>query len=186
MENLTLNIINIIAIIISPIIAFGISNHIQDRKEKRKEKIQILKILMTQRFSPKNIEYVNALNLIDIVFIDSEKVRSAYKNLYSLYANKVNFNNPEEKENYLLKVKRVETKLIEAIVADLGYKDKITWDAIQEPYIPQWLYDEITKRDQLNNAQLDLVNFVKTLTPQNKTLRANTEVINKENIDDEE
>lgn len=62
MDNIAWTIINILAVLLSPIIALWISNIVQERKEKRKEKMQILKILMTQRFSVKNIEYVNALN----------------------------------------------------------------------------------------------------------------------------
>lgn len=79
---IALTIINITAVILSPIVALLISNKIQTDKAKRQEKIQILKILMTQRFSVRSIDYVNALNLIDVIFIDSKEVRDAYSNLY--------------------------------------------------------------------------------------------------------
>ena len=59
--------------------------------------------------------------------------------------------------------------MLEAIVKDIGYKDKITWDTLQEPYMPQWLSDEVFLRTELNNAQVQFANFVKTLTPQNNT-----------------
>ena len=61
-------IINIIAIILSPIIALYISHKVQISYEKRKEKIEILKILMARRIPSNSIEYVNALNIIDIIF----------------------------------------------------------------------------------------------------------------------
>ncbi len=173
---ITLTIINIIAVILSPIVALLISNKIQTDKAKRQEKLQILKVLMTQRFSVKNIEHVNALNLIDVVFIDCRDVRAAYKNLYTVYASKFDRNNENEVKDYSDKVKKAETKLIESIINDLGYKDKITWDAIQEPYTPQWLYDEIITRTDINNAQASLANFIKTLTPSNnKTTQAETQ-----------
>ena len=35
------------------------------------------------------------------------------------------------------------TKLIETIVADVGYKEKSTWDTIQQPYYPIWLDNQI-------------------------------------------
>ncbi len=164
-----LNIINILAVLLSPIVALLISNKVQTNKARRQEKIQILKILMTQRFSVKNIDHVNALNLIDVVFIDSKKVREAYKDLYTVYGSKYDNNNENEVRDYCEKAKKAETKLIEAIINDLGYKDKITWDAIQEPYIPQWLSDEIVARTEINNAQTHIANYIKTtLTPQNK------------------
>ena len=57
-----LTIINILAVLLSPIIALLISKKLHEKEEKRKEKIYILKVLMTQRFSIKSIEFVNALN----------------------------------------------------------------------------------------------------------------------------
>ena len=101
-----LTVINILAVLLSPIIALWISNIVQERKEKRKEKMQILKILMTQRFSVKNIEYVNALNLIDVVFVDSKDVRGAYKNLYNEYASTIDLNNENNRQIFQEKIKK--------------------------------------------------------------------------------
>lgn len=134
-QTITMTVINILAIIASPIIALLISNKIEHNKDKKNEKYEIFKILMKQRQSYKDIEYVNALNLIDVVFIDNNNIRKAYKNLYNEYHQKA--------ENVdFEKVTRLETKLIEEIRNDLGYKDKITWDEIQEPYIPQWIVNQ--------------------------------------------
>lgn len=186
MNNITLTVINILAVLLSPIIALWISNIAQDNKEKRKEKVQILKVLMTQRFTTKNIEYVNALNLIDIVFVDSKSVRGAYKNLYNEYATTMDLNIENNKQIYLDKIKKATTQLIEAIIKEIGYKDKITWDEIQEPYVPQWLSDEVFLRTELSNAQVQFANFVKTLTPQNNVTSStnNTTKNNEDNIND--
>lgn len=127
-------IVNIIAIILSPIIALFISHKVQISYEKRKEKMEILKILMARRVLSNSIEYVNALNIIDIIFVDSPKVKAAYKSLYEAY----------HQPNYdVSKSQMMLTKLIEAIVADVGYKEKITWDTIQQPYYPIWLDNQI-------------------------------------------
>ena len=107
MDNIAWTIINILAVLLSPIIALWISNIVQERKEKRKEKMQILKILMTQRFSVKNIEYVNALNLIDVVFVDSKDIRSAYKNLYNEYASTIDLNNENNRQIFQEKIKKL-------------------------------------------------------------------------------
>ena len=64
-----MTIVNIIAIILSPIIALFISHRVQINYEKRKEKIEILKTLMARRILANSIEYVNALNIIDIIFL---------------------------------------------------------------------------------------------------------------------
>ena len=101
-----LTIINILAVLLSPIIALLISKKLQEKEEKRKEKIYILKVLMTQRFSIKSIEFVNALNLIDIIFVDDKPVREAYKNLYNAYAVKVDTNNADETLVYTNEIKK--------------------------------------------------------------------------------
>ena len=169
MNNILWTIINIFAVLLSPIIALLIAKKLQEKEEKRKEKVYILKVLMTQRFSIKSIDFVNALNLIDIIFVDDKLVREAYKNLYNAYAVKVDTNNNDEVLAYCTGIKKKTTKLIESIVKNIGYKDKITWDTIQEPYIPQWLHDELIAKSEMNSAQVQLVNFIKTITPQGST-----------------
>lgn len=165
-QAITLAIINILAVLLSPIIALCISNKIQSDKDKRNDKLWILKILMTQRATAQDINYVNALNLIDLIFVNSNNVREAYKALHNEYSkNEVDFN--AEKLN------RAKTKLIETIVEDLGYKDKITWDNIQEPYIPKWLVEEIDKKNQIINAQIDVANIVTSMSKANKSNETN-------------
>lgn len=180
-----LTVINILAVLLSPIIALLISKKLQEKEEKRKEKIYILKVLMTQRFSIKSIEFVNALNLIDIIFVDDKPVREAYKNLYNAYAVKVDTNNADETLAYTNEIKKKTTKLIESIVKNIGYKDKITWDTIQEPYIPQWLHDELIAKSEMNSAQVQLVNFIKAITPQGSTdKQAQEQKNNKDDINE--
>ena len=44
-----MNIINLIALIVVPILAVIVGQKLQDRAQKRNDKIQIFKILMTSR-----------------------------------------------------------------------------------------------------------------------------------------
>lgn len=46
---MSMEIINLIALIVVPIAAVYIGQKLQDREQKRKDKIQIFKILMTSR-----------------------------------------------------------------------------------------------------------------------------------------
>lgn len=167
-QTVTIAIINILAILASPVIALFISNKIQNDKDKRNDKLWILKILMMQRVSTQDISYVNALNLIDLIFVDSKSVRDAYAALYSEYAK-------NEADFSAERISRAKTKLIEMIVNDIGYKDKITWDNIQQPYGPKWLLDEIDKKNQLMNAQIDMANIVTSISKPNKQKELNNE-----------
>ena len=78
------NIINIIAIVLSPIIAVLITRYLSIRTDKKKDKMEIFKILMATRYNRCTIEYVRALNSIDVVFYDSKKVRKAWSDYYSV------------------------------------------------------------------------------------------------------
>lgn len=73
------DVLNLIAIIIIPIAAVLIAQWLQNRAEKRKDKMQIFKALMTSRIYGWTPESVNALNIIDIVFANDKGVRAAWK-----------------------------------------------------------------------------------------------------------
>ena len=93
--------------------------------------MEIFKMLMTNRAYIWVPESVRALNVIDIVFSDDEGVRNAWKDLYEKYC----ISNPSE--NDMKQRELALSKLIETIAISLGYKDKITWETIQKPYIPE-------------------------------------------------
>ena len=44
----------------------------------------------------------------------------------------------------------------------LGYKENVTWETIQKPYIPKGLSDNIIQQQQYQNAQLDMMNLAST------------------------
>ena len=74
-----ISIVNIIAVLVSPILAVYVTQRLQDRAEKRKDKIQIFKTLMTARVYGWTVDSVHSLNVIDIVFVDDQNVRNAWK-----------------------------------------------------------------------------------------------------------
>ena len=127
--------LNLISIIISPILAVFIGQYLQNRLEKRKDKIQIFKILMTARIYGWTVDSVHALNIIDIIFVDNKKVRSAWKDLYEKYC----IQNPNEIQ--LENMEKSYCKLLEIIASSLGYKNKITWETIQTMYIPKGMVE---------------------------------------------
>lgn len=63
-----MNVVNLIAIIVIPILAVIIGQKLQEKAQKRNDKIQIFKILMTSRIYGWTPESVQALNLLEIVF----------------------------------------------------------------------------------------------------------------------
>lgn len=130
--------INILAVIISPIIAVLITKYLQNKENKRKDKIEIFKILMTGRIYGWDIASVHALNIIEIVFSEDKNVISQWKNYYNATCT-------DDYQN----IKIQQTKLLEEIGKTLGYKDKISWESIEKPYIPKWLDERMRKEKNI-------------------------------------
>lgn len=155
-------ILNLIAIIIIPIIAVLIGQWLQTRAEKRKDKMHIFKTLMTSRVYGWTQESVYCLNIIDIVFADDREVRNAWKDLYDKYC----VQNPDESQ--LKKIETAQYKLLESMAVSLGYKDKVTWETIQNPYIPQGMLRQIETQNQSQQAYNKLLLNMQQMIPQNK------------------
>lgn len=137
--------LNLAAILLSPVIAVVIGQYLQARAKKRDEKMQIFKTLMTSR-AVATIDYVNACNTIDIVFADDKQVRKCWAEFYDLLC----IENPTDTDKNKMATAR--DRLLEALAINLGYKDKITWETIQKPYLPKWLANSI--KSQNDHQQL--------------------------------
>ena len=102
---------------------------LQDRNQKRKDKLDIFRILMMNRGMGWTNETVKALNIIDIVFSDDDMVRKQWKEYY----NKLGIESPDEMQRK--QVQEAHDKLLEVMAHSLGYKNQISWETIQKPYI---------------------------------------------------
>lgn len=151
-----MNIINLIALIVVPILAVIIGQKLQDRAQKRNDKIQIFKILMTSRIYGWTTESVQAMNLIEIVFADDDTVCKQWK----VYYDKLCVENPTETE--LQKIKKEDEKLLETMAKSLGYKN-ITLATIQSPYIPKGMTDLITQQQKYQNDQSVILERMKNM-----------------------
>ncbi|WP_026652493.1 DUF6680 family protein [Butyrivibrio proteoclasticus] len=148
----TIDIINIIAIIVSPVVAVVVGQILQDRRKKRSDKMEIFKTLMISRGLGWSTESVKALNIIEVVFSDDQSVLNQWK----IYYDRLCVENPNEME--LSKIKTEGDKLLDVMAKSLGYKEKVTWETIQKPYIPKGLSDNIIQQQQYQSAQLDIMN----------------------------
>ena len=168
-ENMTINdFFTLAALIIIPIVAVVIAQWLQNRSEKRKDKMQIFKTLMTSRIYGWTPDSVNALNIIDIVFSDDEKVRAAWKDLNDKYR----VTNPDQQ--HLKKIENAQYKLLEAMANSLGYKDKITWETIQNPYMPVGMAQQIEAQKNMQQAYYSAINGVNNFV-QNQKQNPNTD-----------
>lgn len=151
--------LNLIAIIVIPIASVLIGQHLQNRAEIRKDKMQIFKTLMTSRIYGYTQESVNCLNIIDIVFSNDKKVRKAWKDLYDKYC----VQNPDETQQK--KIQNAHYKLLDTMAKSLGYKEKVTWETIQNPYIPKGIVDQWQEQVASQRAYNILLNAMANTVP---------------------
>ncbi len=150
---IVMSITNVVAVIVVPIIAVKVGHHLQEESEKRKDKMNILKALMNSRYTW-TPESVSALNTIDIVFADDEAVRQCWKEYYE----KLCIDKPNEVQ--AKQIKTAQYKLIEAVSNSLGYKDKVTWETIQNPYMPKGMYEDLLGQQQYKEGQLAAADLI--------------------------
>ena len=168
-EKMTINdYLTLAALIIIPIVAVVIAQWLQNRSEKRKDKMHIFKTLMTSRIYGWTPDSVNALNIIDIVYSDDKKVRAAWKDLNDKYR----VTNPDQQ--HLKKIENAQYKLLEAMANSLGYKDKITWETIQNPYMPVGMAQQIEAQKNMQQAYYSAINGVNNFV-QNQKQNPNTD-----------
>ena len=152
-------ILNIVAVIVAPIIAVWVGQKLQDRQDKRKDKLELFKVLMTSRmgWTP---ESVQAMNILDIVFSDDKKVRAAWKAYYDRLCTD-DPQNPTQQE--LKHIQEAQYELLETMANSLGYKDKITWKTIQNPYKPVGMGELEQNQRKYQEGQLALADIALAL-----------------------
>lgn len=142
------DVISIIAVILAPIIAVWIGQLLQERAQKRQDKMQLFKTLMAGRAYNWTYEAVVALNIIEVVFADDKSVVNQWRDYYD----KLCVDNPTDAD--LKKIKDAKNKLLETMANSLGYKEQIRWDTIENPYIPKGMIEEMSIRQHMQNSQL--------------------------------
>ena len=70
------------------------------------------------------------------------------------------------------KRKNLMYKLLEEIAKNIGYKKEITWETIQNPYIPQGMVDKWQEQAASQQAYNTLLNSMANIIPKE---RKNTE-----------
>lgn len=141
-----MTIINVIAIIAIPIVAVFVGQYLQNRSQQRKDKLDIFKTLMMNRVGW-SVESVHAMNVIDIVFAKDKNVRSKWKDYYTLLC--IQEPNDMQKQQ----IQTAQHKLLEAMAISLGYKEQITWETIQNPYIPKGMIDAMQQQQIIQLGQ---------------------------------
>lgn len=150
-------VLNLLAIIIIPIVSVLVAQSRQNRAEKRKDKMQLFRTLVSSRIYGWTTDSVSALNIIEIVFSDNKKVCERWREYYNLLC----VQNPTEEQQ--TEINTAHDELIKAMGKALGYKDKETLEILQHPYMPVGLKAEIIQQQTNRNDYFSAISLVKNM-----------------------
>jgi hypothetical protein len=120
---------NVAAVLLSPVIAVGVTLWHQGRAERRQRKERLFMTLMGhRRASPPTHDWVTALNLIDVVFADCPKVTAHWHEYYKMLGTATNSNEYKNRDHTYL-------QLLTEMARVLGYKrlEQIDIDKFYSP-----------------------------------------------------
>ena len=162
--------LNLLALLLSPIIAVLVSIWLQNRGEKRKQKLGLFHVLIATRHAPVNDESVRAYNTIDIIFRDKKHVRTLWQEYFAMLDNaglnnEIGFKSRQAKN----------LELITEMAKVLGYGKEITALDVDRVYYPQGLESAFSRSEELANELLRVLKASKGFTLSSLTPQAESE-----------
>lgn len=158
-----LTVINTIAIIVIPLVAVKLGQYLQNQAKIRDDKMWVFKTLMTYRSLGWANESIYALNIIDIVFAKDKEVLEQWK----ICKDKLTIENPSPTDFEKIRIEKY--KLLEKMAQSLKYN--ISWEIIQNPYLPQGVVDELLQRQNIQNYKIKLMEKMDEVLPSNSNLQ---------------
>lgn len=119
MSEATIAVLTIIAIIAGPLVALWIQRRTEGNRERRQNKFLVFKTLMTYRATPLNYQYVQALNIIDVVFDAESQEEKAVRTAWSVLLDHLNVNKTQP--DFTEKITTLTATLLAAMGKCLGY-----------------------------------------------------------------
>lgn len=136
--------VSIMAILLSPVVAVLITVFLQGRREKRSQKLWIFNTLIATRHTPIMDENVRALNMIDVIFHDSDRVRQLWHEYFDMLCND-GLNN----QNGWSQRQKKNLELITEMAKVVGYGAAITHLDVGRVYYPKGLGEQSQKAQEI-------------------------------------
>ena len=135
----------ILAVALIPIIVWVLGIKYQDRKAKKDAQLRLFLALMADRKSnPITKEWVDALNTIDVVFQDNNKVRHAWRE----YLDSLNDKSPHFESSNSFRL-----DLLSEMAMALGYKN-LKQTEIDRFYSPKYFGSQMSRQEILFQENL--------------------------------
>ena len=146
-------IINVVALLASPLIALTVQRKLDDRREAQRRRFQLFRTLMTKRTARLDPAYVEALNLIDVEFqskkVADKEVRRRWRILLD-HLNTKQADNP----GWLQRTDLLNSDLLAAIAQRLGFDFDEVYIS-RNAYRPVALVDIESEQNRLRKHLLE-------------------------------
>lgn len=157
--------LTIIAIVISPLLAFEVQRERDNRRERRTRKLEIYRKLMMTLKAPMAPNHVDAINSIQVEFYSKTGAEKKVLDAWRLYTS--HLNQPEQQKrdpNRWLEMKfDLLVELVYLMGQALGYTD-IDRVAIREhTYMPQGYVDVETESHQIRKSWLEVLSGLRAV-----------------------
>jgi hypothetical protein len=133
--------LTLIAIVLGPIIAVGITLWIEARRRVRERRLYVLRMLLTTRHLPADPQYNAAINLIPIEFNNQPKVMAAWR----LYGERVNQHpTTEQQVDHQKRITAAQSGIIFEAMRSAGLSNLSEGDIQTQAYVSQGFVDRDT------------------------------------------
>jgi hypothetical protein len=129
--------LTLLAIVLGPVIAVGITLWIESRRRDRERRLYVLRMMLTTRHLPADPQWNAAVNLIPVEFNDQEKVMAAWRT----YGDRVNQHVPPEHEDDQKKrINVAQSGMIFEVMRSAGLSNLSEGDIQTQAYVSQRLH----------------------------------------------
>ena len=153
--NLILVVAQISAVAIVPFVVWWLGVKWQDHKTRQDAKVKLFTTLMrTRDIHVETREWIESLNLIDVVFQDDSKVRDAWH----AYHDSLNANSPSHGSKDVFRI-----ELLSEMAKSLGYKE-LRQTEIARTYRPKGFKNKVNEENTLRKEWLRVLSHYNTFS----------------------
>ncbi len=135
--------LNLLAILVSPVIAVAVSVWIQNRSVRKGAKMQVFSTLVANRHRPITDENIRALHMIDVVFADEPRVRSLWHRYFDLTGSQDGTGDLGYKKR-----EQIYRDMLVAMGRELGFSTKVEQGDIERIYQPVGLGEQTRLQEE--------------------------------------
>lgn len=158
----TFEILTLIAIVGGPIAAVVITRMMDNRTARYSRRYSIFGDLIRTRSAKLSPEHVSALNLVEIEFSQSAKVKAAWDR----YMENLSSETPNDQSafnNFILRRDQLFIKLVQEIANDIGYKNVDMTDMMTANYYPRGWQTAEEEQRQLRQLLIGVLSGAKPI-----------------------